>query len=125
MNIIKLERGGVGNNPCTICSELHIPQNRCRHEALVKKISLLSEANSHIPAILQANKEAVDTATQFQNIIKQADMAHTLLLEILAEHGDVGEDIKTQYLTKLDKLAATIQQVTVKPEEKSSIITPP
>ena len=97
-NLIKLERGGIGNRACGVCNEMHVPQNRCSYEALVRKITKLSEANSLIPSILAANKEAVNTATQFQAMLKQADKANDILLEVLADHGEVGEKIKNEYL---------------------------
>ena len=78
-------------------------QNRCSYEALVRKITKLSEANSLIPSILAANKEAVNTATQFQAMLKQADKANDILLEVLADHGEVGEKIKNEYLGQVNQ----------------------
>ena len=105
-NLIKLERGSIGNRACGVCNEMHVPQNRCSYETLVRKITKLSEANSLIPSILSANKEAVNTATQFQAMLKQADKSNDILMEILASHGAVGEQIKNEYLGKVDEWAS-------------------
>ena len=105
-NLIKLERGSIGNRTCGVCNEMHVPQNRCSYEALVRKITKLSEANSLIPSILSANKEAVNTATQFQAMLKQADKSNDILMEILASHGTIGEQIKNEYLGKVDEWAS-------------------
>lgn len=104
-NLIKLERGSVGNSPCALCNQMHVPQNKCSFEALAKKIMLLTEANRTIPSILQANKEAVTTARQFQILLKSADKANDILFEVLAAHGEIGETIKNEYLKGLDEWA--------------------
>ena len=93
--IIKLSRGGIGNNTCDVCGEHHIPQNKCRSEALVRRISLLKEANQVIPSLLQANKDAVDTAKAFQDILKETDAVMEKLKEIChrEEYGQLGPKI--------------------------------
>lgn len=102
MTLININRGSIGNNPCNLCGELHVPQNKCRHEALLKKITMLSEANRMIPNILQANKEAVETSKSFQQLLLQADKANDFLMEVLVAHGEIGETIKNEYLLKVD-----------------------
>lgn len=106
--------------PCHICNEMHIPQNRCRFDALATKITKLMEANSLIPQILQHNKEATDLARHFQGLLKRADEAHTLLMGILEDptYPD-GLIIKAIYLEELDKWAASklTSQDTSAPEQ--------
>jgi len=103
--IIQLEKGTSGTNPCPICGQHHPPQNRCQFEHLSKRVTLLLEANQIIPSLMQANKEAVTTAKQFQILLKKADEAHTVLMEVLAERGEIGEEIKNEYLWRLDNWA--------------------
>lgn len=88
-----------------MCNEAHPVQNRCRSEALLHKVVKLMEANALIPQILQHNKEATETAMYFQDLLKKADQAHTVLMEILARNGEIGEKIKNEYLEELDKWA--------------------
>lgn len=94
--------------PCGICNEMHIPQNRCRFDALARKIQKLMEANALIPQILQHNKEATELAKHFQGLLKQADGAHTILMGILEDpkYAD-GQAIKERYLEELNKWAAS------------------
>lgn len=80
-----------------------MPQNRCKYETLVSKISYLSDANKMIPAILAANKEAVITSSQFQILLRQADKAQEILLEVLASKGELGEEIKNEYLGRVNE----------------------
>jgi hypothetical protein len=104
--------------PCITCGEMHIIQNRCRHEVLVRRIAGLQEANGCIPSLLQANKEATDVAKCFQGLIKKADEAHTILMGILTKHGEPGEAIKTEYLEELDKWhKETLSQDTEQPTQ--------
>ena len=83
--------------------EFHAPQNKCRHEVVIKRLLKLIEINQTIPALLNANKEAVTMATNFQGLLKKADEAHGILMTILAKHGEVGETIKNEYLGEIDK----------------------
>jgi len=106
MDIIQLSRGSTGNNVCPVCAEKHIPQNRCRYEALVSVNTRLREANSMIPAILNANKQAVQTAEQFRFMLKKADEANAILQTILAKHGDIGKTIQTEYFEELETWAS-------------------
>lgn len=92
--------------PCAICNEIHIPQNRCRFDALAKKIAQLQEANQSIPSLLEAIKEAVESAQTFQALLKQTDRVHTILWEVLSEHGEVGEEIKKEFLKRTDEWLA-------------------
>jgi hypothetical protein len=91
--------------PCNICDEMHSSQNRCRYERLATKIVKLLEANSFIPQLIQHNKESTEIATHFQSLLKKADQAHTILMEVLSRHGDMGEKIKIEYLEKLNTWA--------------------
>ena len=113
MNLIKLERGSVGNTPCPVCKNMHPPANKCSFDTLARRIALLEEANKHIPQILAANKKAVENAQEFQVLLRQADLAHTFLLEVLATHGEIGETIKNEYLQRInDWASATFSQDT-------------
>lgn len=91
--------------PCHLCNEMHIPQNRCRFEALASKIVRLTEANSLIPGLLASNKEATDLAENFRELLKRADQAHSILMEVLAENGDLGLQIGNTYLERLNEWA--------------------
>jgi hypothetical protein len=91
--------------PCNICSEIHLPKFQCRHQALVSKIVKLMEANSMIPSILHANKEATTLASGFQHLLKKADEAHSILMSVLDSHGEEGFKIKEEYLERLNKWA--------------------
>lgn len=92
--------------PCHICGEKHIPQNRCRFEAMASKIARLTEANGLIPQILNHNKEATDLATHFRSLLKKADEAHAILMGVLEQHGEIGAKIRNEYLGELDKWAS-------------------
>ena len=89
-------------SPCPLCSVIHRPQVQCAREHLAAKITKLLEANAMIPGLLQHNKEATESAVGFQTIIKKFDGALMLLMDILAGHGEVGEQIKNEYMEKLD-----------------------
>lgn len=117
-SILERKQGG----PCAICNEAHPIQNRCRYEALAAKITKLTEANSFIPQILQANKEATSLAIHYQGLLKKADEAHAILMEILEKHGETGEQIKLEYLERLDKWASkSINQDT---QEQLNLFSP-
>lgn len=90
--------------PCHLCGHLHDIKSKCNGQHLAHMIVRLKEANGMIPSILKANKEAVETAQAFQEIIKDADQAHTILMEVLSmpEYPD-GELIRQRYLEELDK----------------------
>lgn len=101
-DLLDRKKGGS----CKLCGHIHDVKQKCNFQHLASIILKLREANSFIPQILQANKEAVDTAKQFQEIIRDADHAHTILMEILSlpEYPD-GELIKQRYLEELDRWA--------------------
>ena len=97
-NLLDRKKGGA----CQICGTPHSIQNRCASADLIRVVTKLREANSFIPQILQANKEATELATHFQDLLKIADKAHIFLMETLTKHGDIGEQIKNEYLGELD-----------------------
>lgn len=112
-NLLDRKKGG----PCQICSEIHIPQNRCRFEALATKITKLMEANGMIPQILAANKEATTLAQYYQQLLKQADYAMTVVQEVLAENGQEG--LFNKILARIDEWqkSKTSNQPTEGPEQ--------
>lgn len=68
-----------------------------------------------IPALMQAQNQAVDAARQFQAIIKQTDTAFTILQEVLSNHGEQGKKIWDEYLGRMDQWQAS---ATLKPDTK-------
>lgn len=100
MSIIKIGKGANGSKPCQICGAFHIPQNNCKFDDLAKRISLLIESNKMIPSILQANKEAVDTAKMFQSILNDSIKAFDLLQEICnrPEFAEMGPKIWSTFM---------------------------
>lgn len=118
-NILDRKQGG----PCQICNESHDIKTRCRFEAMARKIVRLTEANSYIPSILAANKEATTLAQHFQSLLKKADQAHTILMEILSlpEYPD-GELIKARYLGELDKWAK--ESISQDTQEQLELLAP-
>ena len=97
---------------CQVCGEGHKQMQKCGHEALVRRVTRLLEANRLIPQLMQANKEAVTTAAEFQLLLKQADQAQMFIQEVLADYGDTGVEIYQKYLTKVDAWA----QASTKPD---------
>jgi hypothetical protein len=72
---------------------------------MVKRIRQLLEANSWIPQLIKANKEAVDAATGLQQLLKLADSMQTILSLTLQEYGEVGVEIHKKYLSRVDDWA--------------------
>ncbi len=95
-------------SPCPLCSVIHRPQVQCTREHLASKITKLLEANAMIPGLLQHNKEATQIASGLQHIVKKADEAHNILMEVLSNHGEIGETIQREYMERLDKWAANV-----------------
>lgn len=91
--------------PCEACGVVHDIEKPCSREALAFRIMALMQANSGIPDLLNQKKEAVQIAKTFQGLLKRADEAHTILMQILSTHGEVGEKIRVQYLMELDSWA--------------------
>lgn len=119
--IIQLDRGAMGNRPCHLCMEVHVPQNKCKFDVLAKRVNQLLLANQVIPQLMANVKEAATTAAYFQNLLKQADKAHEILMNILSRHGDIGKTIEQQYLEGLNLwAAATMNQEAEKPQEELS-----
>lgn len=52
---------------CNVCMEVHPITNPCKYDVLVKNIHTMKQ---NIVSILKANKEAIDTAKVFQQIIR-------------------------------------------------------
>lgn len=100
--IMDKELHGV-SKPCNMCGTTHSMQSKCSHNDLMRRIQKLLEANSMIPSILQANKEAVETAKQFQILLKIADKSNEILQQILLSHGEVGEKIKEAYMSGVNE----------------------
>ena len=94
-------KGGV----CQICNHAHSLQQPCSREAMAHKITKLMEANSMIPGLLQHNKQATEIAEHFRGMLKRADEAHTMLMDILAGHGEIGIKIRDEYMERLNKWA--------------------
>ena len=92
---------------CAICNESHMSE-KCARGDLVFRIQNLVRANAMIPQLMGSNKEAVEMAQGLQGILKKADEAHTILMQILSTHGDVGDQIKNEYMGKLETWANPI-----------------
>ena len=93
---------------CKLCGAAHIILNKCDGELLAKRINALLEANRAIPAIMEANKEAVTLAQHYQDLVRQAANAQDILFAVLDERGKVGEEIRNDYLHRLNQWANTI-----------------
>lgn len=125
-NLLDRKKGGA----CQICGVPHPIQNRCKSEDLIRVVTKLREANSFIPQILAANKEATELAQHFQDLLKIADRAHTFLMETLAKYGETGEQIKNKYLGEIDSWAKastsqdTAEQLPLIPENSVQTETP-
>lgn len=91
------------NRQCPTCNEKHDPKGKCKRGDLVFRIENLIKANSLIPQLMNAAKEATETAASFQKIVKQADEAHSILMKVLSDKGPLGELICKEYLEELDK----------------------
>lgn len=91
--------------PCPVCGVIHMITNPCGRPEMTARIQKLLEATAMIPAILQANKEATTLAEGFRHIVKKADEAHGLLIDVLNGHGDIGKQILQEYLERLDTWA--------------------
>lgn len=87
---------------CIMCEEHHPSLTKCNRSALLTKISKLMMANSGIPDLLSQKKEAVEIAQGFQGMLKKADEAHTILMQILSGYGDTGKEISKRYLEGLN-----------------------
>jgi len=98
-----LENRGV---KCAICNEKHNVQGKCKRGDLVFRIENLLKANSLIPQLMNANKEAVSIADGLQAMAGRFDQAHTALMEILKSHGEVGATIEKAYLQRMDEICA-------------------
>lgn len=88
---------------CRICNERH--DGKCKRGDLIFRIENLLKANSLIPQLMGSNKEAVDHAVHLQSIVKKFDEAHTMLMEVFSNHGEVGEKIKNEYMGRLEEWA--------------------
>ena len=89
---------------CPICNDKY-HQGKCKRGDLVFRIDNLLKANSLIPQLMSANKEAYEHAGGFQRMLKKVDESHILLMDILDGKGPLGAIIKKEYLTELDKWA--------------------
>ena len=118
--VLNLKRGAIGNNPCHLCNELHVPQNQCRNDALARRVQVLLDANRAIPSILEANKEATMLAGQFQMMLKQAGESHDIISQVCAEHGEIGQQIYQTYMERLDAWAKNFTDQITPLEEKDT-----
>lgn len=87
--------------PCPVCMATHPYNQKCSHDLLVKMVNTmrreadhLIKSNKEIAAVLRAYKEAVETAQQFQTIVRQMESELTRLmaleeqyLKVIAEYG--------------------------------------
>jgi len=90
---------------CQTCGAVHDIQKPCAREVMAFRIAALTQANLGIPDLLRQKKEAVDIASTFQSILLKADEAHDILMQLLDEYGDIGAEIKREYLARLDRWA--------------------
>lgn len=97
---------------CKICCEVHPKSGKCNRKHLIFRIENLIRANALVPGLAGSNKTAVSVAMELekqvrglQGMAKLFDESHTMLMEILKNHGEIGEQIKNQYLEKIDTWA--------------------
>lgn len=107
-NLLDRKNGGA----CSVCGYTHNIQTQCSREAMAFRISKLLEANQIIPSLLQANKEATVLAGGYKMLLKKADEAHAILMNILETHGDTGAKIREEYLGALNSWAETKEEST-------------
>jgi len=55
---------------CNVCMQVHPVNNPCKYDVLVKNIHILK---TNMLSLMKANKEVVDTARAFQQIIRDFD----------------------------------------------------
>ena len=91
--------------PCLACHFVHPPKTPCSREEMAFRIKKLVEANEKIPELLKMNTEATELAMNFRLMLKKADEAHTILMELLKEHGEVGEEISIEYMKRVNAWA--------------------
>lgn len=103
-SVIKLARGSMGDMPCGICGEKHVPQNKCRHEALTQKLSLYNEANKMIGPLMAANTEAIAAGKQMEVMAKQLEAALSIMQDVVKEKCEpkLTDEIKDEFLARMD-----------------------
>lgn len=86
---------------CPICNEAHAKTNRCSYDTLVRSIhgmrehiQQLMKANGVIPSVLAANKEAVETARSFQQIIRDIEPKLEYLVKIETQYRELVAGLK-------------------------------
>lgn len=88
---------------CDTCGKRAHPFNtKCGYADLVERVSKLLEANRAIPAILQANVEAVETANTFRRLANGASRA-VLLCEKTVMEFDNGTQIWKRFQERLEE----------------------
>lgn len=93
---------------CEACNAVHAKMtDPCTREALANKIFRLVTANQAIPGLLETNRELSDICKNFQALLKKADEAHMILMDILSKHGNVGKMIEGEYIERLNAWAPT------------------
>lgn len=97
---------------CKTCGRpAHPFTTKCNYNDLVKRIELLVEANSLIPGLLEANKEAVGTANMFRKIAKDSAKAISICEQVVMQFG-IGKVIWTKFQKELEKAWPTSAQDT-------------
>lgn len=107
--------------PCSMCGSMHNPRAKCSFQDLAARITVLLDANRTIPSLLEANKQAVDLANQFHSIVKQAGAAHDIILKLLGEHGEIGIQIRDEFIRRLDEWVKEISSQDTKDQLKMDI----
>lgn len=129
----------IGMKVCETCGKRAHPFNtKCRYEDLVEHIRKIREANSTIPAILQANNEAVKSANDFKLLAKTAGDALEILERIVRGYPEHGEKIWTSYMEAVetwgnqissrgtkDPLAILSHESTTRSETRNKLSTAP
>lgn len=87
---------------CPTCLEVHSLKSRCSHDALVRRISKLAEANKLIPSIMKANKEATDLANTFRMTARDVSRAIAICQELILEQPG-GTEIWIEFEKRLEQ----------------------
>lgn len=77
---------GQSKKKCEVCGQpAHPFTTRCDYHVLVRRMKLILEANSAIPSILAANKEAVQLSFDYKSMMEQAAKALSIAEEVVKE----------------------------------------
>lgn len=74
------------NTRCPNCGQVHSGLTLCKHEDMVRMVQF---QRKHLRGLVEANREAVQTAKDFQGIIRQMEPRLTRMAEFILKINDM------------------------------------